>query len=217
MSPLVDNPSFRIPGWVRDLSSFRRWATSDEFPDRGRISHLKGDLWVDLSMETLVHNLVKFQILVVLNSLVELTSSGQVLTDGMLLSHPEAELSTEPDGMYFSNEALERQRVQLLKDEESLEVIGSPEMVLEVVSKSSVQKDTVLLPELYWKAGVEEYWLVDPRGKEVQFDLLRRGAKRFTAARKQDGWMKSPLFQKSFRLVRRESKNGLPEFTLESR
>jgi hypothetical protein len=29
-------------------------------------------------------------------------------------------------------------------------------MVLEVVSKYSVYKDTVLLPDLYWKAGIPE-------------------------------------------------------------
>jgi hypothetical protein len=27
------------------------------------------------------------------------------------------------------------------------------------VSPSSVQKDTVVLRELYWKAGIPEYWL----------------------------------------------------------
>jgi Uma2 family endonuclease len=37
-------------------------------------------------------------------------------------------------------------------------------MVLEVVSASSVEPDTQTLRELYWAAGIKEYWLVDARG-----------------------------------------------------
>ena len=34
-------------------------------------------------------------------------------------------------------------------------------MTLEVVSSSSVRKDTVDLRDRYYKAGILEYWLVD--------------------------------------------------------
>ena len=41
----------RIPAGIDDLESFRRWARSDEFPERGRFAYLNGELFVDLSME----------------------------------------------------------------------------------------------------------------------------------------------------------------------
>jgi Uma2 family endonuclease len=98
----------------------------------------------------------------------------------------------------------------------SSELIGSPDMVLEVVSTSSVQKDTVILPELYWKAGVREHWLVDPRGEEVIFDIFKRGEKGFERV-KGRGWLKSAVFGKSFRLTMRIDDTDLPVFTLEVR
>jgi Uma2 family endonuclease len=87
-------------------------------------------------------------------------------------------------------------------------------MVLEVVSASSEEKDTVVLRDLYWRAGVKEYWLVDPRGDDLAFDILRHGAKGYATARKQGGWLKSAVFGRSFRLTREVDRTGLPACTL---
>ena len=46
-------------------------------------------------------------------------------------------------------------------------------------------------------------------------DKLQDTAKGYAAARKQDGWLKSAVFGKSFRLVRGTDATGNPEFTLE--
>jgi Uma2 family endonuclease len=217
MFAVVDPAHFRMPAWVSDLASFRRWAASEDFPEKGKISYLRGDIWVDMTLETVLHNKVKFAVAYALQSLIVGEQSGHLLIDGMRLTHPEADLSTEPDGMFLSHEAIDRQRVQLVKGDATAEVVGSPDMVLEVVSPSSVEKDTVVLPGLYWTAGVQEYWLIDPRGKELRFDLMRRGANKFVAARKQAGWAKSAIFGKSFRLTRAETKAGLTEVALDVR
>src|SRR5882724_1368726 len=87
-----------IPAWVSDLQSFRRWALSDEFPTLGWYSHLNGDLWVDANMERLAHNRVKTAIASSLDTLSKSASSGMLLSDRMLLTNVEAQLSTEPDG-----------------------------------------------------------------------------------------------------------------------
>ena len=41
-SILFDN-RVRVPADVFDLASFRRWATSDDFPAEGRVSFFEGD------------------------------------------------------------------------------------------------------------------------------------------------------------------------------
>ena len=94
---------------------------------------------------------------------------------------------------------------------------GSPDMVLEVISDSSTRKDLVVLRQAYWEAGVREYWLVDARRGPLKFDILRRTAKGYAATRKQDGWLKSAVFGKAFRLAQRRNARGHPEFTLEVR
>jgi Uma2 family endonuclease len=135
----------------------------------------------------------------------------------MGLVNVEADLATEPDGMFLSYAALRHERVRLSRRENSLEIIGSPDMVLEVVSPTSVQKDTVLLPDLYCRADVREYWLIDPRRKELAFDILRRGSKGYFPARKAEGWIKSIVFGKSFRLTRKNDAMELPIYTLHVR
>ncbi|MEX0703144.1 MAG: hypothetical protein WD069_13700 [Planctomycetales bacterium] len=40
-----------IPAGIIDLRSFRAWAHSDEFPQRGSISYVRGEIIVDMSPE----------------------------------------------------------------------------------------------------------------------------------------------------------------------
>jgi Uma2 family endonuclease len=217
MIELVDNPCVRIPAWVTNLETFRRWVFSEEFPEQGRIAFFRGYTWVDLSMETWDHNRVKTRIISCLDRLGSDQGLGKVSSDRMRLTHPEADLSTEPDGMFLSKESFQHQRVQLARGGDSIEVVGSPDMVLEVISTSSERKDTVELLELYWKAGIQEYWIVDVRKGALRFDILKHGPRGYSAVRKQKGWVKSPVFHNSFRLVRTEGELGLSEFTLEIR
>src|SRR5262245_40432431 len=214
MGSLVLAESVRIPKWVDDLASFRRWTRSDGFPQRGRIAFLGGDLWVDMSMEKLLHGKVKQEVGAVLHRLVREAQLGDFLPDGTRLVHVPAGISTEPDGLFVSGEALDERRVVYAEGDESLEVEGIPDMILEVVSPSSVEKDLVLNRELYGKAGIAEYWLIDPRGEDWTFDILRAGPRGYLATRKQGGWMKSVVFGKSFRLTRSEDEHGHHQFTL---
>jgi hypothetical protein len=48
---IVINGNVHIPPWVTDHDSFRRWACSDDLPQRGQFFYLDGEFWVDLSME----------------------------------------------------------------------------------------------------------------------------------------------------------------------
>jgi Uma2 family endonuclease len=91
-------------------------------------------------------------------------------------------------------------------------------MTLEVVSDSSEEKDRRDLRELYYRAGVDEYWLVDARDKPPVLDILRRGPRGYLATRHQSGgWVRSRVFDRAFRLVRTEGPDGNPQFTLEHR
>jgi Uma2 family endonuclease len=208
-----------IPEWVTDLDSFRRWADSEDFPETGRICYLNGEVWVDMSREQLItHVEVKTEIAGVLRRLVKTERMGRFLGDGVLLSNVEANFVVIPDGVFASHEA-RQDRVRWLEGKKGgyLEMEGSPDMVLEVVSDSSVQKDTQRLRHDYWLAGIREYWLVDARKEPLIFDILRHTPKGYRTTPKKDGWMKSNVFGKSFRLTQQTSEDGDPEYTLEER
>jgi hypothetical protein len=39
MTTFIHEPvEVRVPGWVVDLESFRRWADADDFPEKGRLT-----------------------------------------------------------------------------------------------------------------------------------------------------------------------------------
>lgn len=214
---VLESRVVHIPSWVVDLSSFRRWYYSEEFPEFGRISYLRGGVMVDMNMEQFFsHNQVKSEYNVVLGGLVKTGRLGRWVPDGMRLTNTTADLSCQPDGVFVSWNTLDSGRVRLIeaKTEGCLELEGSPDMLLEIVSPSSVSKDTEILMELYWVAGITEYWLVDVRGDKVQFDIHRHGKKGYTPVRKQEGWLRSSVFGRSFKLIRSEDERGDPEFSL---
>ena len=215
--PIVIDGDVLIPGWVVDHESYRRWAKSAEFPSSGWFSFLKGALWVDRTMEQLfTHNRVKGQYSTILNLLTDAAKNGYFFFDRTLLSHPEAGLSTEPDGLFFTYDALNSGRIRLIEGvtQGYVELEGTPDMILEVVSESSVKKDMEVLKELYAKAGVREYWLVDARGAESIFQIwqLDEGVYRPTA--NDDDWLCSSVFGKAFRLHQDKDHLGHPRFQL---
>src|SRR5262249_21698388 len=157
---------------VEDLDSFRRWRLSEEAPDRGEIAFLDSYLWVDLTTEEfLTHNQVKAAYDYSIMSVVNAASLGRYVPDRMLLTNAEANLNSEPDGLFFTWETLRSGRIRLVEREGQgiMELEGAADLVLEIVSKSSVRKDTVLLRDLYFRAGVQEYWLVDVRDGAMSF------------------------------------------------
>lgn len=46
-------------------------------------------------------------------------------------------------------------------------VVGAPDLVIEVLSRSSSIKDQDIKLKKYWRAGVREYWIIDPFAEEV--------------------------------------------------
>jgi hypothetical protein len=162
-----------IPGAVHALEEFRRWSHGEQFPERGRIDYLQGDIEVDMGPQDLdTHGTVKVAIAARLHTLV--AEQGR----------------------------------------------GAPDLVVEVVSTSSVAKDRQRLPALYAKAGVPELWLVDARDEPPAFEIwsLHAGAYEQVAPEDSppDGWTASPVLGCRFRLQRRVFREGRFVYDLES-
>src|SRR5207245_567654 len=93
----VSQDVIRIPGWIVDLDSFRKWARSDDYPEKARISFLNGGVWVDVSKEQVFsHNQVKCGFTVTLGGLAKKGRRGRFLPDGVLLSNMDADISNTP-------------------------------------------------------------------------------------------------------------------------
>ena len=216
----VNDVQIYVPGWVVNIDSFRRWVDSEEFPKTGNIWWLNGGVWADMSKEQAFSHLdVKGAIFAVLYFIVKQNKIGRIFTEGFLMTNHEADLSGNPDGLFLSRETIVSDRIRLITGADGgvVEVQGSPDMVLEVVSDSSVKKDNVTLLRAYWTAGITEYWLVDARNDTLKFEILQHGPNGYKRTPKKHGWMTSKLFGKSFQLILEKDASGYPEYSLEVR
>jgi Uma2 family endonuclease len=59
-------------------------------------------------------------------------------------------------------------------------VEGPPDLLVEVLSPGTVRRDRVQKLALYAESGVREYWLVDPRERQIEFLVNEAG--RFVVA-----------------------------------
>jgi Uma2 family endonuclease len=212
----------RIPTGAVELPGFRTWAHSPLFPDRGSVSFLGGEIFIDMSPEELEsHNKVKEAIGRGIGSLNEECDAGEFFADGVLVTNTKANLATEPDGTFISWDSLQAGRVKYIprkdKHGQFVEIQGSPDWLLEVVSQFSVAKDTKVLPALYHRAKVPEFWLVDARAAEISFQILVYQPKKYQALAPTRGWTFSPVFQRSFRLTRKPNRMGRWRYKLEIR
>jgi len=216
--PRDQSGEFVVPPSAHTLAGFRDWALSEDFPDRGRMTFVGGELIIDMSPEYFeTHNLIKTEITTVIYGLVKARRSGQVFSDRYLFSNPVAGVSTEPDATFAMSSSLQSGRCKVVRASRpgvGEELVGSPDWVLEILSQSSRRKDTKLLRDAYFLAGIPEYWLVDALGEEIDFQILVPGKSDYVAAQSQDGWLASPTFACSFRLTREKGDDGFWQYTL---
>jgi Uma2 family endonuclease len=72
-------------------------------------------------------------------------------------------------------------------------VEGPPDLLIEVLSPSNRGHDLLLKRSLYARAGVREYWLVDPEARTVEILALDRDAFHLAVAASAEKPLDSPL------------------------
>jgi len=71
----------------------------------------------------------------------------------------------QPDLLFVSNE-----RIGIVTADN---VQGAPDLVVEILSPATAERDRTLKLDLYARRGVQEYWIVDPDAKTIR--VLLRG------------------------------------------
>lgn len=222
---VLNPPGLRIPTELPDLAAFRAWVNAAELPHGVRIDYLAGEVEIDMSPEDVTtHGTPKAAVVACLHGLVvERLDLGLVLTDSSRLTSPAADLSAEPDVLVVLYESLRSGRIRLVPRADAAasrytEIEGAADLVVECVSDSSVTKDSRVLLDLYHRAGVREYWLVDARSVETVLAVHQWTAGGYRRIPGDDtGFVSSPLLRCAFRLARRERVPGIAVYRLEER
>ncbi|OGH55833.1 MAG: hypothetical protein A3G34_00235 [Candidatus Lindowbacteria bacterium RIFCSPLOWO2_12_FULL_62_27] len=152
-------------------------------PEDQRYELIEGDLEMTPSPRTL-HQIVCSNVFRLLDPYVQERRLGRVLfgpTD-VILSNINVLV---PDILFVAQE-----REAVIEDRG---IVGPPDLVVEVISPSSGEKDRVIKRRVYYKYGVREYWIVDPFAKTAEVCVVGKSAfdthKIFTPGEK----LKSPL------------------------
>jgi Uma2 family endonuclease len=213
MTTVLLDQGIEIPT-INSLAEFRRWALSDEFPERGRIDYVAGRIEVDMSPEDLfTHGTLKTVIGTRVHQRVEALDLGHTFIGETRISSVPGDVSAEPDVVVLPHAALEEGRVVLTpkasgQPDRFVEVEGGPDLIVEILSDSSERKDLRRLPTAYFQAGVREFWLMDARA-ELMFAIQGRGADSFQSVPADpDGFQRSAVLDTSFRLERTRHQRG---------
>ena len=202
-----------IPVDATTFDGFMDWITSETVPKRFRITFLHGELHIEgtsSSMEEIfAHVLLKTRISYALTSIAVTLRTGMALGDGVRFANRDAGVSAEPDAMFCTFAAIEAGRVRFVEQRPGsgrfMSVQGSPDLLVEIISDSSVRKDMVQLRADYFTAGVREYWILDARQQPLVFHLLTRddaATDWSEAAPAADGARRSPVLDRRVSIVR---------------
>ena len=74
-------------------------------------------------------------------------------------------------------------------------IMGIPDLIVEIISPTSIIRDRIEKKNLYEKMAVQEYWLVDPQYEAIEiYTLQNHRYELFSAATTLEGEFKSALF-----------------------
>jgi Uma2 family endonuclease len=212
-------PAFFMPAGSMSLEEFRQWTYTDDFPETGKIAYIGKEIFFDMSPERLQsHGCVKTEVCTVVFSLVRKKKSGRFYIDRTRISNVDADVSNEPDALYASFQSFKSGKIRLVptvEGDDYIELEGACDWILEIVSPSSVVKDTKKLRKRYHRAGIDEYWLIDARRNDVDFQILIHGKDKYEPAQRDGEWQVSKVYGKKFRLRRVKDELGDVDYRLD--
>lgn len=95
------------------------------------------------------------------------------------------DIALQPDIVYISNK-----NTGIIKE---AGIFGPPDIVIEILSPTSIYKDIHVKKRIYEKAGIKEYWLVFPDEKVIEIFSIEKGRYELAASTEKTGKIKSNL------------------------
>jgi Uma2 family endonuclease len=138
-----------------------------EMPEQPRYELIEGELYF-MSDPTLYHQLIR--------KLLERIVDAFLIASGRddLISFQSCNVRLFPEAEKQSS-VIPDFTVGYRRQTEKMGFVGAPLWLCEVLSPSNRAHDTIKKLALYERAGVPEYWIIDPKAKTVEVHLLSGG------------------------------------------
>jgi Uma2 family endonuclease len=148
-----------VPGVVVSEANFVEWC-----PESLRAEWVDGSV-VLMSPSNVEHDDLNTWLTTLLRTFVEDHDAGNIYHD-VFVRFADQRRRRVPDLMFVSRERMDLLRPTYLN--------GPPDLLIEIVSPDSQSRDRREKYLEYEKAGVREYWIVDPLSKMVEVSRLER-------------------------------------------
>jgi Uma2 family endonuclease len=145
-----------------------QWTEADYFalPETSRFVELSEGELVMPPHPTHTHQLIVFELATRMRTFVQEYNLGLVQIGPLPVRLWPGKIR-EPDILFVAREHSDRIGEQ---------AYGPPDLVVEVLSPGTRRTDRLEKTVEYARAGVREYWIVDPHGQTVEVFILREGA-----------------------------------------
>jgi len=145
-----------------------KWTEEDylNLPDTNYLVELSEGRLIFLDMPTTSHQISALSLLREIDSYVRAKGIGIVAYAPLPIRLWEGKFR-EPDIVFMNN--AHRDRI-------TEEYWGVPDLIVEVISRSTAKVDKEIKFREYAQAGVTEYWLVDPFRQTIEVFVLDQGA-----------------------------------------
>ncbi|MDP2497359.1 MAG: Uma2 family endonuclease [Candidatus Palauibacterales bacterium] len=142
------------------------WRDAQKMPEDGRrYEAAEGELYVTAA-PSFRHQRICHRLQVRLDDLLERPGHGVIAAGPVGVEFPATEEGVQPDLIFVSEE-----RRGIIADDW---IRGAPDLVVEILSPSTGDRDRGVKLKLYRRQGVGEYWVVDP--EEDAVEVWRFGA-----------------------------------------
>ena len=115
----------------------------------------------------LQHQQIIAFLLTVIGLFVEVKNLGKIIQAGYAMKLDAQQRGREPDLVFVAKENAEILKHNYLD--------GAADIVVEIISPESIERDRRTKFDEYEKAGIKEYWLIDPQEKRAEFYNLNDG------------------------------------------
>ncbi len=161
----------------------KRWTYGDylKLDDDKRYEIIEGEL-LEMPAPSTTHQRLVGRLFRLMSEFVEEKGLGEVFVSPVDVILSETNV-VQPDVVFVSKE-----RSEIVKEKG---VFGAPDLVVEVISPSTLKRDTEDKKRIYAEHGVKELWLVFPGERAVEVFTLRGSSYEICSFSYEEGSVKS--------------------------